>query len=177
MGSTVDDTSRESSAALARAFDACCCVNIWRYLHPSSSSGFTWSRWNSLLSSRINLVGCPYVWVSSVSSCDILPCPFSDHCAVLFCVSVPDVIPPGPGLWKLNISVLKEDEYVASVSSFWQNWQCCKDLYSALSEWWVAGKSRLKGLTISYCTSHSSQSSQTQSLLARLADHLKIMSI
>ena len=172
LGSAVDDTSRESSAALARAFDACCCVDIWRYLHPSSS-GFTWSRWSGLLSSRIDLVGCPYVWVSSVSSCDILPCSFSDHCAVLFCVSVPEVIPPGPGLWKLNISILEEDEYAASVASFWQNWRCCKDLFSSLSEWWEAGKSRLKGLTISYCSGRSSQSSQARSLLARLAEHLK----
>ena len=82
-GSAVDDTSCESNAALSRLFDSCCAIDIWRYLHPSSSC-FAWSRWNGQFSSRIDLIGCPYVWVSSVSSCDVLPCPFSDHCAFLF---------------------------------------------------------------------------------------------
>ena len=38
-------------------------------------------------------------------SCRVIlfPCPYSDHCAVLLSVTVPDVVPPGPGLWKLNI--------------------------------------------------------------------------
>ena len=94
MGSVVGDVSRESSIALGRLFSDVCCIDIWRYLHPSSS-GFTWTRADGSLSSRINLIGCPYV-----SACDILPCPFSDHCAVVLSVSVPSVVPPG--LWKLN---------------------------------------------------------------------------
>ena len=98
-------------------FDACCVVDIWRYLHPSSSS-FTWTRWNSSLASRIDLFGVPYVWVSSVSSCDILPCLFSDHCAVSLSISIPDVVAPGPGLWKLNISILDEVEYVKIITDF-----------------------------------------------------------
>ena len=56
--------------------------------------------------------------MSSVSSCDILPCPFSDHSAVLLSVSVPDAVPPGPGLWKLNTSILNEEEYVWVISDF-----------------------------------------------------------
>ena len=102
LGSCADNTSRESIPALTRLFDSCCVIDIWRYLHPVSSS-FTWNRWDGQFASRINLVGCPYPWVSSVSSCDIVPFPFSDHCAVLFTFSIPDVTPPGPGLWKLNI--------------------------------------------------------------------------
>ena len=90
--SVVVDTSSESSAALARLFKEVCCEDIWRYLHPFSS-GFTWSRADGSLSFRIDLIGCPFAWVSSVSACDIVPCPFSDHCALAFSVSVPDVIP------------------------------------------------------------------------------------
>ena len=52
----------------------------------------------SSLSSRVDLIGCPYIWVASVAACDILPCPFSDHCTVVLSVFVPSVIPPGPGL-------------------------------------------------------------------------------
>ena len=107
-GSVVPDTSRESTSNL---FDDCCVIDIWRYLHPYFS-GYAWMHPDGSVFSRIDLVRCPYVWVPSVSSCEIILCPFSDHCAVLLCVTVPDVVPPGPGLWKLNTSILEESDYV-----------------------------------------------------------------
>ncbi|XP_044174347.1 uncharacterized protein LOC122957977 [Acropora millepora] len=94
MGSVVGDVSRESSIALGRLFSDVYFIDIWMYLHLSSS-GFTWTKADGSLSSRIDLIGCPYIWVVSVSACDILPCPFSDHCAVVLSVSVPIVVPPG----------------------------------------------------------------------------------
>ena len=121
FGSCVDDTMRESTAALTRLFDSCCVVDIWRYLHPTTSS-FTWNRWDGQLASRIDLMGCPYPWISSVSACDIVHFPLSDHCA-LFSFSIPDVIPPGPDLWKLNISILQETAYVKLITDFWLVWR------------------------------------------------------
>ena len=61
MGSVVGDVSRESSVALGRLFSDVCCIDIWRYLHPSSSR-FTWTKADGSLSSRIDLIGCPYIW-------------------------------------------------------------------------------------------------------------------
>lgn len=172
FGSDTADPSRESSVALSHLFESCCCVDIWRYLHPSSSC-FTWTSSDGTLASRIDFVGCPYVWVSSVSSCDVIPCPFSDHCAVLFCVSVPDVVPPGPGLWKLNTSVLDDEGYVSAVTNFWSGWRNMKGLYPSLAKWWEEGKSRVKALTIRHCCRRSSVSSQRRELLSNLAAHLK----
>ena len=172
MGSVVGDVSRESSVALGRLFSDVCCIDIWRYLHPSSS-GFTWTKADGSLSSRIDLIGCPYIWVASVSACDILPCPFSDHCAVVLSVSVPSVVPPGPGLWKLNVAVLEEEEYFQLIRDFWSTWRRRKHLFPSLAKWWEVGKSRVKGLTISYCSQRSRSASQERDLLVRLAKHLK----
>ena len=171
-GSNASDTSRESSSTLSHLFDACCVIDTWRYFHPSSS-GFTWMSSDGSVSSRIDLIGCPYVWVPSVSSCDILPCPYSDHCAVLLRVTVPDVVPPGPGLWKLNISILEEEEYVRQVGESWSNWRGRKSQFPSLGKWWEEGKSRIKGLSIRYCCSKSSASSVRRDLLSRLSAHLK----
>ena len=33
--------------------------------------------------------------------------------------SVPDSITAGPGLWKLNLSVLDDPEYVSLINGFW----------------------------------------------------------
>ena len=111
--------------------------------------------------------------MSSVSSCDVIPCPFSDHCAVLFCISVPDIVPPGPGLWKLNTSILEDEGYVSAVSNFWSGWRNMKGLYPSLAKWWEEGKSRVKALTIRYCWRRSSVSSQRRELLSYLTAHLK----
>ena len=113
------------------------------------------------------------MWVSSVSSCDIVPCPFSDHCAVVFCVSVPDVVPPGPGLWKLNISVLEEEGYVDLVTNFWADWRRQNHRFSSLSKWWESGKSGIKGLSINYCSFRLSAFSAKKDVLSKLASHLK----
>ena len=117
FGSSCDDTSRESTSALTRLFGSCCVVDVWRYLHPNPTS-FTWNRSDGQPASCIDLVGCPYPWVSAASSCDIVPCSFSDHCAVLFSFSIPDVIPPGPGLWKLNVSILQDANLVQLTTEF-----------------------------------------------------------
>ena len=116
-GSDSSDTWRESSAALATLFESCCCIDALGYLHPTSA-GFSWTRPHSSISSRIDLIGCPYIWVSSMFSCDFVSCPYSDHCALLFSVFVPGIVPPGPGLWKLNASILNEDDYVQLITSF-----------------------------------------------------------
>ena len=90
--------------------------DIWRYLQ-ADSPGFTFTRWDGSIASRIDLCCVPYVWVSSVSSCCVVPCPFSDYCALLLSLSVPDVVPSCPGLWKLNASILSEDDYYDLISS------------------------------------------------------------
>ena len=82
-GSDSSDTWRESSAALTTLFESCCCIDAWRYLHPTSA-GFSWTRPDGSISSRIYLIGCPYIWVLSMSSCDFVSCPYSDHCALSF---------------------------------------------------------------------------------------------
>lgn len=99
------------------------CVDVWRSCHPTQQA-FTWLRPDGTRASRIDLVGCPVSWLSSVSSCDIFACPISDHSAVSLSLdSLPGVVPRGPGFWKLNTSILSECDYISEISSFWSAWQ------------------------------------------------------
>ena len=108
-GSDVNESSRESTPSLIRLLNACMAVDIWRVLNPSSRS-FSWLRPNGSATSCIDLVGLPVSWVPFAGSCDLLPCPLSDHCAVTLSVAVPQVLTHGPGVWKLNVSVLEEED-------------------------------------------------------------------
>ena len=171
-GSDPLDSTRDSSAALSRLFDDCCVFDAWRSLHPDVRA-FTWLRPNGAFASRIDLIGFPVAWSAFLISCDIIPCPFSDHCAVLLSTKVPDVLERGPGLWKLNCSVLSEDEYVDIISSFWSHWRSRRESFPFVADWWERGKSRLKGLTITYCKERASRSRARRATLVRLVDHLK----
>ena len=172
LGSSADDSLRESTPALTRLFDSCCVVEIWRYLHPASSC-FTWNRWDGQLASRTDLIGCPYPWVSSVSSCNIVPFPLSDHCAVLFTFSIPDVVPPDPGLWKLNTLILRDADYIKLITDFWFNWRRSQNNFPSPSDWWELGKIKIKVLTINLFSKLSKKRQADRALLSRLADHLK----
>ena len=171
-GSDSSDTWRESSATLATLFESCCCIDAWRYIHPTSA-GFSWTRPDGSISSLIDLIGCPYIWVSSMSSCDFVSCPYSDHCAVLFSVFVPGIVPPVPGLWKLNASFLNEDDYVQLITSFWGVWRTKMLTFSSLAKWWEAGKREMQRITRDFCVCRANETRASRDLLCRLADHLK----
>ena len=172
-GSDPTDSSRESSSSLLNLFDSCCVIDIWKYLHPSAS-GFTWTRWNGSLASRIDLIGVRYVWVPSVLCCEIVPCPFSDHCGVSLSIAVLDVVPPGPGLWKFNTSVLKDEDYVKLITDAWFTWHASIPRFPSLAKWWEKGKSLIKGLTIRFCCDRSTTCSKNRDLLVCLNEHLKV---
>ena len=77
----------------------------------------------------VDLIWCPYAWLSWVSSSDIHPCPFSDHCAISIVFSIPEAAQPGPGVWKLNTSILDDDKYVYLISTFWGRWRQAQGSY------------------------------------------------
>lgn len=171
-GSLPSDAGRESCQSLAALFQDCCVLDIWCALHPSLR-GYTWDRPDGSLSSRIDFVGCPYSWASSVESCDIYPCPFSDHSALIFCTSIPDAIPPGPGRWHLNTSILNDTDFTELVSEFWLAWRLRKNCFNSLMDWWDFGKAKIKGLAIRFCCQKSLVRNHSRSLLSNLAQHLK----
>ena len=172
-GSCPFDVSRESSALLLALFSDCCVVDIWRERHPNESV-FTRFRPDGALASRIDLICCPYAWVPYVSSVDILPCPFSDHCALSFSWALPNSVPPGPGLWKLNLSFLDEAEYIDLISTFWSYWQSRQSSFSSLTRWWDSGKSHIKRISINCCKDRGKcKVVERTDILSSLAAHRK----
>ena len=171
-GSDPLDSSRDSSLALQEFFKTCCVSDIWRDLHPLTS-GFTWENTDHSRASRIDLIGCPTVWAPLVSSCDIVPCPFSDHAAVVLFFSPPVLIPRGPGRWKCNVSVLQDLELRSNIESFWLYWRTRQPFIPSVGKWWDKRKRLIKPIISRHCSSKTSNSRRERDLLARLADHLK----
>ena len=145
------DSSRENSASLLSLFRDCgvslpCYGCLWPWLRPDGT-----------LSSRIDFIGCPYSWIHLVQSCDMLACPFSDHCAVVLSVPIPEPTPREPRRWKFNILILKDADFRASVSDFWAGWRTKKPSFDSLQLSWDVGKNHLKSLAIKSCNSKTKQ--------------------
>ena len=171
-GGNVLDLSRESCGTLLSLFRDCAVLDIWRSLHPSTVA-FSWLRPDGSSSSRIDLIGCPYPWVHLVRFCDLMPCPFSDHSAVVLSVPIPEPIPRGPGRWKLNVSILSDESFGVSVRSFWERWRARKSSFINVQTWWDVGKEKLKSIAVQFCSSRSKKRTLIRSLLVNLSQHLK----
>ena len=169
---SIIDPARDSSVPLRALFQEYCVVDAWRYCHPSSRA-FTWHKPDGSISSRIDFIGVPLSWAPFVSYCHCVPCPFCDHSVVSVDVSVPDTIQRGPGRWKLNVSLLRDEDFVDEVEALWLSWRMHKGLYSSLQKWWDAGKEKIKGLAVRFSSYKKKVSLEARSLLSNLASHLK----
>ena len=95
-GSPADSTYRDSSASFRSLFSEACVFDVWHHLHPDISA-FSWTRRDGLLTSTIDLFGHPVSWAHGVRACDLVPCPYSDHDAIVLKVSPPALFHCGPG--------------------------------------------------------------------------------
>ena len=114
-----------SSVSLLAFFEDCCIVDVWRYLNPRVPA-FTWFKPDGTLSSRIDLIGCPFPCLHHISSCSILPCPYSDNSGVLCVCNIPVPLPRPPRPWKLNVSTLEEPDFIELIEHFWRSWRLSK---------------------------------------------------
>ena len=95
-----------------------------------------WPSKNHSRASRIDLIGCPAVWAPLVSSCNVVPCPFSDHAPVVLSSSRPVPIPGGPGRWKCNVSVFQDPKLRSNIKWFWLYWRTRQPFFPSLGKWW-----------------------------------------
>ena len=147
-------------------------ADIWRDLHRLTPD-FTWENSDHSSASRIDLILCPAMWAPLVSSCNVVPCPFSDHAAVVLSSSPPVPIPRGPGRWKCNVSVFQDPELRSKIESFWLYWRTRQPFFPSVGKGWDKGKRLIKSIISRHCSSKASNSGRERDLLARMADHLK----
>ena len=73
----------------------------------------------------------------------------------------------------LNVSLLRDEDFIDEVQALWLFWRMQKDLFPSLQKWWDAGKEKIKGLAVRFSSYRKKTSLQARSLLSNLASHLK----
>ena len=109
-------------------------LDVWRHLHPDLHA-YTGLNPDGSLYPRIDFIGFPSTWLHLVSSCSIVPRPFSDHDAVYLGFPIPESFPLGPRRWKVNVSILRDPVFFQTVSDFWPRWRSRKPSFSFLQDW------------------------------------------
>ena len=121
--------------------------DIYRRRFPDKRT-FSFSRGNK--ASRLDYFLVSEILDSQISRIEYVPCPFSDHDVCRIDITNSDV-KQGPGVWKMNASVIKNDLFRTSFKSMWALWQNQKENYNPQT-WWDLGKKKIKELTI-WCAS------------------------
>ena len=114
-------------------------VDIWRIKNPGISS-FTWSQKSPRVFCRLDYWLISNKLSDLVTSTDIIPAVRTDHDAILLEIGELENELRGPGYWKLNCSLLVDEEYVNSVTELIPIWAAKgrKELSDDRSVWdWI----------------------------------------
>lgn len=138
--------------------------DVWRMNHPDERN-YTWRRVNGSQASRLDMFWVSSSLTESIAEVDIYPYFRSDHSYVFLRFTLPTMPKRGPGVWKFNANLLKDEEFCQRVQEFWQSWQGEKSSFPSLAIWWDAGKARLKRVICRYSKQQaSSRRSHVKSL-------------
>ena len=126
-------------------------VDIWRELHHDETAYTYIDPSGNGRNSRIDVLLINHTHTNTVKYCNITYAPAPDHKSVVMQVAITNK-KRGKGYWKLNNSVLSDEEYVNGIT------QLFHDIYTTYNEnvsktlLWEYMKKQLKEYSISYCT-------------------------
>ena len=124
-------------------------IDIWRKNNPFLKN-YTYHNTDNTIHSRLDRI---YITKTiKTVKCNIIPNTISDHHSVSLHIQINKNHLKGPGIWKLNTSILTHKTYQNILKQFWKDWQNEKTKYKTHSEWWEIGKLYIKTITIEYCT-------------------------
>ena len=118
-------------------------IDAWRKLHPRSRE-YSWFNSDFTLASRLDKFFISSKMLSSIRSCEISPCCFSDHDYVTLCLEFDQAQVRGPGLWKFNASLLQDNEFCAIIEDRISYLSSCIDYFPSVKSWWDFFKTSLK---------------------------------
>ena len=117
-------------------------VDVWRKRHPRVHD-VSWLNDDSTIGSRLDKFLVSARLVELTGMCEISPCCMSDHDFVFLSLEFFDSIPRGPGVWKINNSLLDDDAFCEYISERISDLASCKFSFGSVKSWWFFLKSLL----------------------------------
>ena len=142
------DKSTDKLKELIANFELC---DIWRYNHPHDVAYTFIDPSGRNKDSRIDLILINEQLTAHVKSSEITHAPVPDHRAVCMCITLKSK-QRGKGYWKLNNSVLDDQEYVIGIVDLIYDLEKQYSSVTCHALFWEYLKRKIKEYSISYCT-------------------------
>ncbi len=146
-------------------------VDCWRIFYPDTRR-YTWhSRGKA---SRLDYLFLSEHLLNEICKCDILPGILSDH-SIIEVILGGNTHNRGRGLWKFNISLLHDVDYVVKMKNLIRQ---CKDEYRDIPDKglvWEMCKMRIRSETIPYCVKKKKERTELKSSLESELKNLETM--
>ena len=110
-------------------------VDAWLKLHPSAPE-FTWFNHDYSIASRLDKFFVSKELFTSDCQSEISPCPLSDHDFVSFVFDIPDAAKHGPGVWKLNNSLLDDKNFSGIIRNLIPSHVLYFASFPSPQDWW-----------------------------------------
>ena len=162
-------------------------VDIWRVKNPNKRQ-YTWSRTNPLKSGRLDMFFINAHLAALTTEVDIEPGYRTDHNFATVKLSFKDM-DKGPGIWKMNDSVLQDSEYADIVNEtikqaviqyaiplyqydYIKNVECYKDIQFTIKDslFYETLLMLIRGETVRYCKNKARSRRRIEELLAGQVD-------
>ena len=127
------NTNDQSSKILMKCLDNLNLVDIWSDLYQNDS-GYTWCDANNTPKSRIDYMFVSNTFVYDIKSLVVRKVPgthssgtrMSDHKCLSLCMII-NKNERGPGYWKFNVSLLKNEMFTSEMKDFILNFEVTDD--------------------------------------------------
>lgn len=132
-------------------------IDVWRNFNPEKRQ-FTWRRLNPPQASRIDMFFTQKDLMPNIQACDIRPImiKFTDHQAISLKIQTSTAKSKGPGYWKLNNSILNEENYLLKIEKLIDKYQTLMSINNTdIRLLWDALKIEIKEFSIQYCKNKS----------------------
>ena len=136
-----------SAAALQTIIDYFNFTDIHAFFLQGKKT-YTWSNTQGS-ASRLDRFYISPQYQAAITKVETAPCYLSDHRAVLMRIQLKTMEIKKP-LWKLDISMLDNVQYIGVIRDFWETWRLEKTSFPDLTLWWEMGKIKLKQLSQQY---------------------------
>ena len=148
-----------------------CLTDIWRSMNPYVEQ-YTWSQSEPDIKCRLDMWLIPTEAIQITEYCRIVPAIRSDHKAVICKIQGEKFVPRGPGIWKLNTSVLEEEEYKNGITTVIKEQQ---DYWEGADprSIWLHIKDRIKDYSTKYCTKRAENRRQREKEVKQKLEHLE----
>ena len=126
-------------------------IDVWRQ-KSLNIRDYTWSSADGLIHSRIDRFYLSSSLMTSFGDQTHLLNPYSDHKTVNLYLYFKNSKSRGEGYWKLNASLLKDQDYCTLITDFLTKWTEKLSDCSCIQTWWVECKNWIKQISLDYAT-------------------------